>query len=82
MRQATRVGDAMRNMGQEVEAETTRLIAYFNDEVVPELRKSISHGLRGAAERLATAAEQMDRVGRTRPVADPESNAGPVRSRV
>ena len=59
-------GDAVRRLAGEVEAEFGRLmahinIAYLNDEVVPEVRRSCSAGLRLAAEQLGRMAEQLDR---------------------
>jgi hypothetical protein len=57
----TRVSDKMRGMVAEVETEVARLIAYVNDEVVPEVRRGSSRGLRAAAEQLGQMAEQLDR---------------------
>lgn len=44
-----------------VEDELKRVIAYLNDEVVPEVRQSSSKALKIAAEKLAKLAERMDR---------------------
>ena len=50
-----------RSAGRDLEAEVTRLIAYLNDHVVPEVRRSSSVGLRAAAEQLHRMAEHLDR---------------------
>ncbi len=57
---ATRVGDTVRALFSEVEADVSRLIVYVNDEVVPEVRQGSSRGLRLVAEQLGRLAEQMD----------------------
>ncbi len=57
------VGGAVRGAAREVEAEVKRLIGYMNDEVVPEVRRSSSVGLRAAAEQLQKMAEHLDRAG-------------------
>jgi hypothetical protein len=51
----------MRALVEEVEADVSRLIVYVNDEVVPEVRRGSSRGLRMVAEQLGRLAEQMDR---------------------
>jgi hypothetical protein len=43
-----------------VEEELKKLIAYLNDQVVPQLRQGSSHALHGAADRLRKLAEQLD----------------------
>ena len=45
---------------QRAETELKRLIAYLNDEVVPEVRQHGSSALRSAAEQLGRLAEKMD----------------------
>ncbi|MDE1177067.1 MAG: hypothetical protein PW789_10745 [Edaphobacter sp.] len=54
--------------GARVEDDLRELVRYFNDEVVPEVRKSGSEALRAAAKHLNSIAERMDeRAGRTPP---------------
>ena len=43
-----------------IEAELQRVIRYIDTEVVPEVRKHGSQGLRAAAEQLQKLAERMD----------------------
>jgi hypothetical protein len=43
------------------EAELRRIIAYLNDEVVPQVRQHSSQALKAASERLARLAELLDR---------------------
>jgi bisphosphoglycerate-dependent phosphoglycerate mutase len=43
-----------------VEDEVRKVIAYLNDQVVPQLRQGSSQALRGAAETLRKLAEQLD----------------------
>jgi hypothetical protein len=50
------VGDAARKL----EAESDRVIAYLNDEVVPAIRQGSSKALRTAAEQLSRLAEYME----------------------
>lgn len=44
-----------------VEEEVKKVIAYLNDEVVPEVRQNSSKALRLAAEQLARLAESLER---------------------
>jgi hypothetical protein len=44
-----------------VEEEVKKVIAYLNDEVVPQVRQNSSQALRVAAEHLARLAEHLDR---------------------
>jgi len=50
-------------MVTEAETEVARLIAYVNDDVVPEVRRGSSRGLRAAAEQLEELAQHLDRGG-------------------
>jgi hypothetical protein len=43
-----------------VEEEIRRVIAYLNDEVVPQVRRNSSDALRVAAEHLAKLAEALE----------------------
>lgn len=56
-----RVEDTFNEAKPRVEEELKRVIAYLNDEVVPEVRQSSSKALRIAAEKLTRLAERMDR---------------------
>jgi hypothetical protein len=44
-----------------VEEEVKKVIAYLNDEVVPEVRVNSSRALKIAAEQLTRLAERLDR---------------------
>lgn len=44
-----------------IEEEVKKVIAYLNDEIVPEVRANSSKALRVASERLAKLAERMER---------------------
>jgi hypothetical protein len=43
-----------------VEAELKRIIAYLNDEVVPQVRHESSQAIRVAAEQLRNLANRLD----------------------
>ncbi len=50
-------------MEQEVhraQQELERIIAYLNDEVVPDVRRQSSHAMRAAANRLTSLANRLD----------------------
>ncbi len=64
--------------GSRMEEDVRNLIRYFNDEVVPEVRRSGSEALRAAAAELNRIAQQMDeRAGRTPPPPRPEGRPKP-----
>ncbi|HEY0760316.1 MAG TPA: hypothetical protein VGD59_13775 [Acidisarcina sp.] len=44
-----------------VEEEVKKVIAYLNDEVVPQVRRNSSEALRVASEHLTRLAEHLDR---------------------
>ncbi|HEY0794328.1 MAG TPA: hypothetical protein VGD64_00970 [Acidisarcina sp.] len=44
-----------------VEEEVKKVIAYLNDQVVPEVKKNSSEALRFASSHLARLAEHLDR---------------------
>jgi hypothetical protein len=51
-----------------MEEDVRDFIRYFNDDVVPDLRKNGSEALRAAARELNRMAQRMDeRAGRTSP---------------
>ena len=58
-----------------IEQDVRRVIAYINDEVVPDIRRSGSHALRTAATELQKLAQRMDdrRAG-----TPPESGSAPA----
>lgn len=69
---ANQAGKDLKDFGRRVEArlnqaaprieeEVQRIIAYLNDEVVPEVRQNSSKALKIAAEKLAKLAEMLDR---------------------
>jgi hypothetical protein len=59
--------------GARVEEDLRSLIDYFNDEVVPGVRKNGSEALRTAAEEMNRLAQRMDeRAGRKSPAPPPQ----------
>jgi hypothetical protein len=48
-------------MGERVEEDVKRVIAYLNDRVVPEVRQNGSKALRMAAEQLTRLADHLER---------------------
>ncbi|MGC2163582.1 MAG: hypothetical protein WA634_16865 [Silvibacterium sp.] len=69
---ANQAGDNLKDFGRKaeekfqqamprVEEEVKKVIAYLNDEVVPEVRENSSKALKVAAEQLAKLAERLDR---------------------
>jgi len=57
-----RVGEAL----PRVEEEVKKVIAYLNDEVVPQVRQNSSQALKVAAEHLQRLAEHLDKNGNGR----------------
>jgi hypothetical protein len=55
-----KVEDKFNEARPRVEHEVNRVIAYLNDEVVPEVRQGSSRALRTAATQLAKLAEHLD----------------------
>ncbi len=51
---------AIEDTAVKAEAEVRRVIAYLNDEVVPEVRRDGSRALRTAANELVKLAERME----------------------
>lgn len=58
---AQRVNDSIGEAAERLERETENFIRYINDEVVPEVRKHSSRGLRTAADKLRDFAEYLDK---------------------
>lgn len=54
-----------------MEDDLRRVIAYINDEVVPDVRRNGSEALRAAATELGRLAERMEHGPRGKPVAPP-----------
>jgi hypothetical protein len=63
------------NIGPRVEEEVKRVIAYLNDEVVPQVRRNSSEALHAAADQLNRLAEHLDR-GRPRDQQPPDRQPG------
>jgi hypothetical protein len=47
-------------VGPRIEDEVKRVIAYLNDQVVPQVRQNSSSALRAAAEQLGRLADHLD----------------------
>lgn len=58
---AERVNRKIEDAARTLEQETEKFVRYINDEVVPEVRKHSSRGLRTAAEKLREFADFLDR---------------------
>ena len=56
-----RVNQKIENAARTLELETEKLIQYINNEVVPEVRKHSSRGLRTASQKLQEFAEYLDK---------------------
>lgn len=52
--------EKMQDAADRAESEVRRLIAYMNEEVVPDVRKHSSTALRAAAEQLQSLARSLD----------------------
>jgi hypothetical protein len=64
--------------GARVEEDLRDLVRYFNEDVVPEIRRSGTDALRAAAVELNRIAQRMDeRAGRTPPPPRPEGTPRP-----
>jgi len=60
--------DRLHEAGARVEEDVREFLRYFNDEIVPDLRKNGSEALRAAAAELNRMAQRMDeRAGRRPP---------------
>jgi hypothetical protein len=57
----------LREAAEFVETDIKRVIAYINDEVVPDVRRNGSDALRAAAAELHRLAERMDDSKKTPP---------------
>ncbi|WP_263366324.1 hypothetical protein [Edaphobacter bradus] len=52
--------ERLHEAGSHIEEDLRRVIAYINDEVVPEVRRNGSEALRAAATELHKLAERID----------------------
>jgi hypothetical protein len=55
-----KVDERFNQVRPRVEEELKKVIAYLNDQVVPQLRQDSAQALHAAAERLRKLAEQLD----------------------
>jgi len=58
---SARLNRSMANLAETLEKETSELVTYLNDEVVPAVRTHSSKALRTAAEKLSEFAEYLDK---------------------
>ena len=69
--------ERLHEAGARMEDDVREFIRYFNDEVVPDLRKNGSEALRAAARELNRVAQRLDeREGRARS-AEPKDTPKP-----
>ena len=57
--------ERLHEAGSRMEEELRRVIAYINDEVVPEVRRNGSDALRVAAQQMEKLAHKMDEHSRS-----------------
>jgi bisphosphoglycerate-dependent phosphoglycerate mutase len=60
-----KVDEQFGKVGPRIEDEVKRVIAYLNDQVVPQVRQNSSSALRSAAEQLGRLADHLDQRSRT-----------------
>ena len=58
-----RVNRTIEEAARTLEQETEKFVRYLNDEVVPEVRKHSSRGLRTASEKLREFADFLEKQG-------------------
>jgi hypothetical protein len=58
---SVRINRSVANIAETLEKETSDLVVYLNDEVVPAVRGHSSKALRKAAEKLADFAEYLEK---------------------
>ena len=58
---SARLNRSMANLAETLEKETSELVTYLNDEVVPAVRTHSSKALRTAAGKLAEFAEFLEK---------------------
>ena len=60
--------ERLHETGARIEEDLRDFVRYFNDEIIPDIRKNGSEALRAAARELNRLAQRMDeRAGRTPP---------------
>jgi len=69
--------ERLHEAGARMEEDVRELIRYFNDEVVPDLRKNGTEALRAAARELNRMAQRMDERGGRATSADPKDTSRP-----
>ncbi|MGA7080301.1 MAG: hypothetical protein WBQ43_03940 [Terriglobales bacterium] len=57
---SARINRSVANISQTLEKETSELVTYLNDEVVPAVRTNSSKALRTAAEKLSKFADFLE----------------------
>jgi hypothetical protein len=57
---SARFNQSVADFADQLEKESTELITYLNDEVVPAIRAHSTQGLRTAAEKLSKFADYLD----------------------
>jgi hypothetical protein len=57
---SARINRSVANIAQTLEKETSELVTYLNDEVVPAVRSHSSKALRVAAEKLSQFADYLE----------------------
>jgi hypothetical protein len=63
--------ERLHEAGARIEEDVRDFVRYFNDQIVPDVRKNGSEALRAAARELNRLAQRMDeRAGRTSPPKD------------
>jgi hypothetical protein len=56
-----KVDEHLSGVAPKIEDEVRKVIAYLNDEVVPQVRRNSSEALRNAAEQLGKLAEHLEK---------------------
>ena len=63
--------ERLHETGARIEEDVRDFVRYFNDDIIPDIRKNGSDALRAAARELNRLAQRMDeRAGRTPPPKD------------
>lgn len=62
------------SFGPRIEDEVKRVIAYLNDQVVPQVRQNSSSALRAASEQLGRLADYLEQQRRTAPPGQSEGD--------
>jgi hypothetical protein len=62
---SSRVNKTVSDVAERLEKESSELIAYLNDEVVPAVRQHSTKALRIAAEKMQRLADYMDEANKS-----------------